>query len=46
MKNRYFLLPLAALLRAGCVNVHVQFPSAPAQPPAADQQPSDPQKKP
>ncbi|HEX8961914.1 MAG TPA: hypothetical protein VF801_02835 [Rhodocyclaceae bacterium] len=47
MRKTYFLLPLAVLLLAGCVNVHVHFPSAPPQSPAADQpSPGDPQKKP
>jgi hypothetical protein len=38
------ILLLAALSLAGCVNVHVHFPSAPA--PAAEQSaPADTQKK-
>jgi hypothetical protein len=45
MKNPYPLSLLAVLLLAGCVNVHVHFPAAPA--PAGEQPaPAEPQKKP
>ncbi|MGE5466445.1 MAG: hypothetical protein ACM3Y9_03380 [Ignavibacteria bacterium] len=39
-------LMLVALLLAGCVNVHVHFPAAPAAPADTPQAPAEPQKKP
>lgn len=40
-----FLILAATLALAGCVNVHVHFPAAPAEPPAHDAGISAPQSK-